>query len=138
MKFLRQLAKTELVSLVALAIAAAALAAFSAVQASLAAKPLLGAAGSAKVVFLYTMVFGCLPVALFGAPLYSTLRYFQKAGWLTAIGIGVSLGLALLFVATDLALWSLLCGVFVAVVTHAICGAGSNNSSRDFPSTPGK
>ncbi len=101
MKFLRQLAKTELVSLVALAIAAAALAAFSAVQASLAAKPLLGAAGSAKVVFLYTMVFGCLPVALFGAPLYSTLRYFQKAGWLTAIGIGVSLGLALLFVATD-------------------------------------
>jgi len=130
MKFLRQLAKTELVALAALAIAAVALAGFSAVQASLAANPLLGVADSAKVVFLYTMAFGCLPVALFGAPVYSTLRYFQKAGWLTAMGIGLLPGLALLFVATDLALWSLLCGVFVAVVTHAICGTGSNRSFK--------
>jgi hypothetical protein len=130
MKFLRQLAQTELTALAALAIAAVVLAGFSAVQVSFAANSLLGVAGSAKVVFLYTMAFGCLPVALFGAPLYSTLRYFRKAGWLTAMGIGLLPGLALLLVATDLALWSLLCGVFVALVTHAICGRGSNNSFK--------
>ena len=127
MKFLRQLVKTELVALAALAIAAVAIAGFSAVQASFAANPLLGVTGSAKVAFLYTMTIGCLPVALFGAPLYSTLRYLRKAGWLTAMGIGLLPGLALLLVATDLALWSLSCGAFVAVVTHAICGTGSNN-----------
>ncbi len=84
-------------------------------------------------VFGYTLVIGCVPVMVFGAPLYAWLLSIGKASWVAALAIGLVPGLVLFLVASDLALWSMACGVLVALATHAICGLGSNNSFKPKP-----
>jgi len=133
MSYMHLFVKTELVALAALVFAGAALAGFSAVLASLATSSVLGVSGSAKVVFLYTLFIGCIPVTLFGAPLYSALRHFHKMSWLVALGIGAVPGAALLFVEMEIGLFAFVCGLFVAAVTHAVCGPGSNSSFKPKP-----
>lgn len=130
MRYLRQLAKIELVALAALAIFALAFACFSAAQASFTTNPLFGVFGTGEVVFVYTIVTGGLPVLLLVAPLYFALRHFHKASWLSVLIIGIAPGCVALFIATVSALWALPCGAFVAAFTHAICGRGSNPSSK--------
>jgi hypothetical protein len=133
MIYLKLLVKTELVALAALAFAGAALAAFSAVQASLATSSALGASGSAEVVFVSTLFIGSSPVILFGAPLYSALRHFNKMSWLVALGLGAVPGIVLMFFGVQLGLFAFGCGLFVAAVTHVVCGLGSNNSFKPNP-----
>ena len=133
MNYLKLLVKTELVALAALVFAGAALAGFSAVQASLATSSVLGISGSAKVVFLYTLFIGSIPVVLFGAPLYSALRHFHKMSGLVALSLGAVPGVALMFVEMELGVFAFVCGLFVAAVTHAVCGQGSNNSFNPMP-----
>ena len=130
MTFLRRLAKTELAALAALVAVAILLAGFSAVQAWLAPSAVLGIAGSAAIVFGYILIIGSIPAFAFGAPVYALLWHRGKVSWVTALAIGLLPGLALLFVAKDLGLWSLACGATVALATHAACGAGSNNSFK--------
>ncbi|UJM85660.1 hypothetical protein [Rhodanobacter denitrificans] len=130
MKYLRQLAKIELIALAALAIFALAFACLSAAQASFATNPLFGVFGTGEVVFVYTIVTGSLPVVFLGAPLYFALCHFHKASWLFVLIIGIAPGCVALFIATFPALWALPCGAFVASVTHVICGRGSNPSSK--------
>ena len=133
MNYLKLLVKTELVALAALVFAGAALAGFSAAQASIATSSVLGVSGSAKVVFLYTLFIGSIPVVLFGAPLYSALRHIHRMSWLVALGIGAVPGVSLMFVEMELGLFAIVCGLFVAAVTHAVCGPGSNNSFKPKP-----
>ena len=53
--------------------------------------------------------------------------------WLVALGIGAVPGVALIFVDKELGLFAFVCGLFVAAVTHAICGPGSNKSLKPTP-----
>ena len=133
MTFLRRLAKTELAAHAALVAVAILVAGFSAVQAWLAPSAVFGIAGSAAIVFGYILFIGSIPAAVFGAPMYALLWQRGKASWVAALAIGLLPGLALLFVAKDLGLWSLACGAVVALATHAACGAGSNNSFKPKP-----
>jgi hypothetical protein len=134
MSFLKQLAKAELVAIAALVIAGAALAGLSAWQASLSTDSLLGVGGSARMVFLYTLIIGCLPVALFGAPLYSVLRHLHKVSWPRAVAIGIVPGAVLSLIDLELGFLGVLCGAFISSATHAICGAGPNQSFKPTPS----
>ena len=133
MTLLRRLARTELAALAALVAVASLVAGFSAVQAWLAPSAVLGIAGSAAVVFGYILIIGSIPALAFGAPVYAFLWHRGKASWAKALILGLLPGFALLFVATDLGLWSLACGAIVAAATHAVCGAGSNNSFKPTP-----
>ena len=78
-----------------------------------------------------TYLYGLLPMALFGAPLYALADHFGKAGWLAAIGIGVIPGAATFVVSlvstpktTDVDFFDGtvfgICGVFVAGLTHVL------------------
>jgi len=125
MKFSRQLAKVELVALASLVVAAIALASFAAIQTALHPSPFFNITDSVKVVFLYTLAIGCFPVVVFGAPLYAALLYSGRASWLAAFAIGAVPGAVLLFFAISLGLWSLACGIAVALATHAVCASGS-------------
>ena len=133
MTFLRRLAKTELAALAALLAVAILVAGFSAVRAWLAPSAVLGIAGTAAIVFSYILIIGSIPAFAFGAPVYALLWHRGKVSWVTALAIGLLPGLALLFAATELGLWSLACGAIVALATHAACGAGSNNSFKPMP-----
>ena len=130
MKYLRQLVKTEVVAIAALLSVAVVLAIFSLVQASIAANPILGIAGSAKVVFTYICLIGGIPVIAFGAPMYAALHYFGKASWLSTLVIGVAPGVIFLLVERDLGLWAMSCGAVIALATHTFCQPVSNYSSK--------
>lgn len=58
MKFLRQLAKVELVAFASLVVAAVAMAIFAAIQTSLHPSPFFNITDSVRVVFLYTLAIG--------------------------------------------------------------------------------
>ncbi len=130
MGWLRQLVKVELVALASLAVAAVVLATVAAFQASLHPSSFFTIADSFKVVFGYTIAIGCVPVIVFGAPLYTALLHSEQASWSTAFAIGAFPGVVLLFFSIYLALWSLASGVVVALATHAFCVPGSNQSSK--------
>ena len=132
MTFLQHLAKTEAVAIAALLVVAAALAVLFAVRAASPAD-ILSPIGAALVVFAYTMAIGCVPVAVFGAPLYAWLLFHGRSSWAAAIAIGLLPGLVLLLVAIDLGLWSMGCGAAVALATHAVCRPGPNQSFKPNP-----
>ena len=128
MKFIRQLAITEFISVTALVVVAFALSGLSALLASLAESSALSTVDSAKVVFTAFIIIGSLPVALYGAPLYTLLLHFSKATWVTVLAIGAAPGLCLLLFDTELGLYSLVCGSFVASITHTLARSYSNKS----------
>lgn len=121
MSFLRRLGKTQLVAFGALLVVAGAAAMLIALQVSVSDSAAVGATDAATLVFLYALLFGCIPVAFLGAPLYAALAHHGRANWLTAIAVGAAPGLGLFFVDKSFALWSLTCGVAVAMVTHVVC-----------------
>ena len=133
MTFMRRLVKAELAALAALVAVAVCVAGYSAIQAWLAPSAALGVAGSAAIVFVYIIAIGFIPALAFGAPLYAWLWQRGKASWATTLALGLLPGFALLFIDKELGLWSLACGGIVALATHAVCGAGSNNSFNPMP-----
>ena len=133
MTFRRQLAKTELVALATLFGVAASLAVFFAIRTAASPGDLFSPLGAAVAVGGYTLMIGFAPVALFGAPLYAWLRSIGRASWGAALCIGLAPGLILFFVASDLGSWATGCGAVVALVTHAICRLGPNNSFKPNP-----
>jgi hypothetical protein len=97
MKFSRHLAKVELVALASLAVVAVVLAIYAAISMSLHPSPEFSAADSVKVVLVYILPIGCVTVALFVAPLYSTLLQNGWTSWPVAFVIGAIPGAVLLF-----------------------------------------
>jgi hypothetical protein len=130
MKFSRHLAKVELVALASLVVVAVVLAVYAAISMSLHPSPEFSAADSAKVVLVYMLPIGCVLVALFVAPLYSTLLQSGWASWPVAFVVGAIPGAVLLFFSVFFGLVSLASGAVVALATHAICASGSNHSSK--------
>jgi hypothetical protein len=133
-RYRNHLAKAELASLAALLIVAVAFAGVAAFQVwAHPANQLFGLTATAALFFGYTFLIGLFPVALFGAPLYAKLAYMGKASWLSALTIGIVPGLLFLFVAKDLALYSIVGGVVISLATHLVCRVGSNNSFKPNP-----
>jgi hypothetical protein len=130
MTFRQHLAKTEIVAITAFVLVAAAFSALGAFRTSLSPGDALTPAAAAAFIFAYTLMIGSLPVIALGAPIYAWLLTVSKASWATALAIGIAPGLALLLIAYDLGLAAIACGTVVALITHAVCRRGSNNSFK--------
>ena len=125
MTFRRHLAKTELVALATLVGVAASLATFSAIRAAASPDDLFSPLGAAFAVAGYTLMIGFVLVAMVGAPFYAWLQSIGRASWGAAVCVGLIPGIVLLFVALDLGLWTIGCGLVVALITHAVCRPGA-------------
>jgi hypothetical protein len=79
MDFFKQLLLTEAVALAAHFLVAGCLAGLAAIQTALAANTVFGIGASAWLTFAYTMTIGCLPVAIFSAPIYAVLWWSHRA-----------------------------------------------------------
>lgn len=121
MKPLQRLARTELVALLALFVVAAGVAGYAALQSTSASSSMLGPIQSAQLAFMGTLLFGGLPVALFGAPAYAWLSHRTKITWPTVVLLGVSPGAATFFLDTELGVICSVCGLSVSVLTHVAC-----------------
>jgi hypothetical protein len=130
MKFLRHLAKVELVAIASLATVAMAVAAYAAIFMSLHPSPEFSAADAVEAVFFYLFPAGCFAVALVVAPVYAALLKKGLATWLVALVVGASPGAAVLLFSYFFGLLSLASGAVVGLATHAICASGSNHSSK--------
>jgi hypothetical protein len=137
MTFRQHLGKALIVSILTLLVIAAILALASAVL-SIAKLPadsvnvpeLLFFSG---VVFVYTIMIGGAVIVAFGAPAYAALAARGRESWATAAAIGVTPGLAMLFIAKDLGFSAIACGLVIALVTHGVRRSRPNNSFKPKP-----
>lgn len=81
---------------------------------------LFGPGGAARALFGFTLIFGALPVALFGAPGYVLLHARHLARWRWVLLLGVAPSFLFLAVEPELFWWAAGCGAAVATITHAI------------------
>jgi uncharacterized membrane protein len=103
---------------------------------TLSAALLLGGA-----VALVAVLVGVVPALLYGVPAYAFVSYRGRANSVTALGIGLFPGLITLPFSKDLAVFVLVFGPCVALVTHLVAkrrlaklhGLGANNSSKPTP-----
>ena len=134
MKIVRQLLVVGATAFAALVSIAALMAIFAAVDSAISSKPLLSPRSAATITFGYTVLIGTLPALLFGAPAYVLLLQKGHARWQYAIALGALPGLAILPFDPNLGFWATTCGIFVALVTHAIVHRlGPNNSFKPRP-----
>lgn len=119
MRLARRLLIAEAVGFAALLIVALVLAAYGAWDSHVhGASELLGNAG--KLLFVFTLLFGALPVALIRAPGYVWLHARRLARWHWVLLLGVAPSLLFLLFARDFFLWAAGCGAAVALLTHLI------------------
>ena len=117
MHLVRRVLVAELVGFVALLVVALALAAYGAWDSHVhGTSELFGNAG--KFLFVFTLFFGALPVALIGAPGYVFLHARGLARWYWVLLLGAAPSLLFLLFAPDFIWWALGCGVAVAAMTH--------------------
>jgi hypothetical protein len=135
MRVLQRLARIEFVALLSLGVAAALVAAYSAFQSIMAPSSMFSAAGSAQLAFFGTLLFGFLPVSLLGAPAYTWLSHRGWTKWWAVALLGAWPGAVAFFLDRELGFLSLLCGLTVAGLTHAVCRrwASPNNSFKPKP-----
>ncbi len=118
MSIFKQFIVIELIAILSLLFAATGMAAYGAIDSISHDNSLINPAGSAWLVFAYTVVIGAVPVIFFGAPIYSMLLRRGIATWLNVFFLGVTPGVLLLFVDVSLGFWGILCGTVVASITH--------------------
>lgn len=119
----RVLWQSELSALVALLVCATIAALYGFVDgqriAATTSESLLSPLEAAKFSFLYTLAFGVLPVAVYGAPFYAAARSLRFPSWKTATLIGLLPGAAIcLFGDRTLGSWFLGMGFAAAALTH--------------------
>lgn len=119
MNFVRRLLVAELAGFTALLVVALVLAAYGAWDSHVhGSSELFGNAG--KFLFVFTLLFGALPVALVGAPGYLFLHVRGLARWYWVLLLGLAPSLAFLLFAPDLVWWAAGCGAAVALLTHLL------------------
>jgi hypothetical protein len=148
MSFLQRLWRAEATALVALLICAAGVAAYGGLDTVRAAqssrmvpsKPLFSPTEAAWIGFAYTVMIGFLPALIYGAPVYAFVSLKRRASWLVVIGMGLLPGILMLPFDCVLATWALVCGVFVATMTHALMRHWTRRSNSmvdaDAPEIP--
>ena len=119
MHFAWRLLIAEVIGFTALLLVALVLAAYGAWDSHVhGTSELFGNAG--KFLFVVTLAFGALPVALVGAPGYLLLHVRGLARWYWVLLLGVAPSLLFLVFAPDLVWWAAGCGAAVALITHLL------------------
>ena len=73
-----------------------------------------------RLVGIYAVLFGVLPVLLLGAPAYTWLKYKRRASSPLVVALGACPGLAILPLDSNLGTWFVACGMLVATLTHVL------------------
>jgi hypothetical protein len=120
MTFFSKLWRIELVAVAAFAVSAVLVGTYAYFQTLSFSRPLIPAGAAARVAILYTLVIGCAPVVLFGAPLYALAKHFDRASWTTALCLGIIPGIALWFLDRQAGYFGIACGAFIALSTHLL------------------
>jgi hypothetical protein len=121
MTFLQRLWRSELIGFGALIVCATAIAIYGFAASALGPVSSMSPADTARLGFVYTIVFGALPVLLCVAPIYALLAHAGVASWTTVIAVGAAPGLLVLLLSRGekwLGFYALGCGIVVAVATH--------------------
>ena len=134
MTYLQRLARTEMATFLALLFLAGGVGSVSALVSGFAETAAVGAGDSFGIVFAGTLAFGAVPALLIGAPGYAWMWHVGRASWLTAVVLGAALGAPWFIVAGELGAWATAAGAFVAIITHAVCRMGANQSFKPTPS----
>ncbi|MEF3083614.1 hypothetical protein V3391_15465 [Luteimonas sp. SMYT11W] len=121
MRILRQLLFVEISGLLSLLIVAVGMSVYGAIDSTRYADSLLSPAESAKLMFGYTLIIGFLPVFFIGSPGYLLLLRKHLARWPHALSLGVLPGFLVLAFEPSLGFWAIICGSFVALLTHVMC-----------------
>ena len=79
-----------------------------------------GTSGWAWIGFAGTLVFGLPVAAIYGAPLYTYLHRTSSLSWPRVLLVGALPAAPMAVVDREVALLFLICGVFVAGLTHAL------------------
>lgn len=117
MHFAWRLLVAEVIGFAALLLVALVLAAYGAWDSHVhGTSELLGNAG--KFLFVFTLAFGALPVALIGAPGYLLLHLRGRARWYWVLLLGLAPSLLFVWLAPDFIWWAAGCGAAVALLTH--------------------
>ena len=134
MTVIRQLLIVEAAALVALLAVSVGMAGYGAFDSLLHSNSLLTPASSAQILFVYTAIFGLVPVIAIGAPGYVALLRHNRARWQYVVLLGIAPGLVALSVEPSLGFLAIICGAAVAAITHLICRRlGPNNSFKPKP-----
>lgn len=125
MSFPQILWRVELRAILALLLCAVAMGFYelaASLRASAAGYTLLLSPSDAGVgVFLYAIVFGLIPVVVYGAPIYAMLYQNQLLSWPAVVTVGIVPGfLVFLIVEKDLGIWLMAGGVAVGCTTHLL------------------
>lgn len=112
---------TEAAAIGSLTIVAFLLAAANTIQAGLAPEGIFGPAEVGQIYFFGTLLFGFLPTAFFGAPVYFLLARKGRASWPWVMAVAMVPPALLLFFDPGLAAISLPCAWAVAALTHLAC-----------------
>jgi hypothetical protein len=90
---------------------------------------------AALLVFLYTTLIGAPVALLLGAPFYLFLSQRGLASWPVVMALSAAPGLMLLPFEFEPGVFSLVCGLSVAAITHTACGKlALTTRSRPTPS----
>ena len=129
MRTLSRFVLVELVALLSLLIVAAVLAQFSGGTA------FQDAASAQKFFFTTTLYLGFIPVAAIGAPIYFWLLGRGVPRWIHVVVLGITPGLVALLLDSMIGIMAMICGAFVASLTHVACRRlGPNSSFKPTPS----
>jgi hypothetical protein len=135
MQLARRLLIAELVGLAALLLVALVLAAYGAWDSHVhGTSELFGNAG--KFLFVFTLLFGALPVALIGAPGYVALHARGNARWYWVLLLGLAPSLLFLWFVSELVWWAAGCGAAVALLTHLLASRLGGKWSLASPAPP--
>ena len=134
MKLWQQLAQTEAIAIIALLVSAGVMAAYGAVDA-IRSPGMIDLASFAEICFWSTLIFGLVPVTVFGAPFYVWLSRRGLATWRLIVIVALAPAAFLLLVDMNLALMALLCVFTTVGLTHWACSkwVRPNNSSKPTP-----
>lgn len=125
MSYSRILLKTELVALGCLAVCAA-------IFSLLFSNGRHAIFGLSDALLLFC-IFGVLPVSGYGAPIYALLRYRGVAKWWSALLIGLFPGLIGIFWSLGIAVFVLVVGGVIGLLTHLVIAGRASNLFKSKP-----
>jgi hypothetical protein len=134
MTYLRQLVRTELVALGWLTACAVVFAIWvSVTYLADASAPLSYRSSQGVLLGLYFFAFGLVPILIFGAPTYAWLMQRKWATWWSALLVGFLPGTIILPLDLSIAVYALVSGGVISLLTHLVIGRGANNSFKPKP-----
>ena len=120
MKFSQALLRTEMRSLAALFGVSLAVAVGYAFLVWVNSGSYMGPTSAGALAFQFTFLFGLIPVAIYGAPLYAWMQHRGLLTWPRVVALGAVPGVVSVPFSWSFGATALACGVAVSCLTHGL------------------